>query len=109
MSQSDFINYKKVTNELLEMNKLDKVLSSQDYIRFKQYTLESNNVNTKPILNQLTLSGNNSIFDMEKNISKCSSIHNFTMCNKTNSRRNRVMNTMNIPNPINQHPEKQIV
>lgn len=108
MSQSDFINYKKATNQLLEMDKLDKVLSSQDYIRFKQYTLESNSVNTKPILNQLTISGNTCIFGMEKNISKCSSIDNFTMC-KTNKRGNRVKNTMNVPDPINQHPEKRIV
>ena len=109
MSQSDFINYKKETNQLLEIDKLDKVLSSQDYIRFKQYTLESNSVNTKPILNQLTKSGNTCIFGMEKNISKCSSINNFTICNKTDKRGNRVKNTMNIPNPINQHPEKLIV
>ena len=39
MSQSDLINYKKISNVLLEMKKLDSVLSSQDYIMFKQYTL----------------------------------------------------------------------
>lgn len=109
MSQSDLINYKKITNRLLEMKKLDPVLSSQDYITFKQYTLESRNIDKKPILNQLTLSGDILIFGMEKNISKCNSVNNFIMCNRTQNRGNRVYRTMNIPNPINQHPEKQII
>lgn len=113
MSQSDLIRYKKVSNQLLEMKKLDSVLSSQDYITFKQYTLESKNNNitntTKPILNQLTLPGNNRIFSIEKNFAKCSSNTNFTMCNKTDKRGNRRYNTINIPNQLNQHPEKQII
>ena len=109
MSQSDLINYKKISNVLLEMKKLDSVLSSQDYIMFKQYTLESKITNQKPVLNQLVLSGNSSIFGMEKNVSKCSSINNFTLCKKTNGRNNRVLRTMNIPNLVNQHPEKQII
>ena len=46
---------------------------------------------------------------MEKNVSKCSSINNFTLCKKTNGRNNRVLRTMNIPNLVNQHPEKQII
>jgi hypothetical protein len=108
MSQSDLIKYKKTTNQLLEMQKLDSVLSSQDYIAFKQYTLESRNINNKPILNQLTLSGDILIFGMEKNISNCNSVNNFILC-KTNNRDNRVKRTMNIPNPINQPPEKQII
>jgi hypothetical protein len=109
MSQSDLINYKKISNVLLEMKKLDSVLSSQDYIMFKQYTLESKIANSKPVLNQLVLSGNSCIFGMEKNISKCSGFNNFILCNKTNTRNNRVLRTMNIPNILNQHPEKQII
>ena len=109
MSQSDFIKYKKITNQLLEIQKLDPVLSSQNYIAFKQYTLESRNINKKPILNQLTLSDNILIFGMEKNVSKCSSIMDFSMCNHTQTRGNRVLNTINIPNPVNQHPEKRII
>ena len=109
MSQSDLINNKKLSNVLLEMKKLDSVLSSQDYIMFKQYTLESKITNSKPVLNQLILSGNSCIFGMEKNVSKCSSLNNFTLCTKTNTRNNRVLRTMNIPNTLNQHPEKQII
>jgi len=109
MSQSDLINYKKMSNVLLEMKKLDPVLSSQEYIMFKQYTLESKIINQKPVLNQLELSGNSYIFGMGKNVSKCSSLNNFTLCKKTNGRNNRVLHTMDIPNPVNQHPEKQII
>lgn len=109
MSQSDLINYKKISNRLLEMQKLDSVLSSQDYIMFKQYTLESKIINTTPILNQLTIPGDICVFGIEKNVSKCSSLQNFILCKNTQKRGNRVLHTMNIPNKINQHPEKQIV
>ena len=107
-SQSDLIKYKKISTQLLEIKKLDPILSSQDYIDFKQYTLESKITNKKPVLNQLTLSGDILIFGMEKNISNCKGIVDFSMC-KTQTRGNRVLRTMNIPNPINQHPEKRII
>jgi hypothetical protein len=109
MSQSDLINYKKISNTLLEMKKLDSVLSSQDYIKFKQYTLESKIINKTPTLNQLILSNDISVFGMEKNVSKCSSLNNFILCKGTHKRGNRVYNSVNIPNNINQHPEKQII
>lgn len=109
MSQSDLINYKKISNQLLEMKKLDSVVSSQDYIRFKQYTLESKITNKIPVLNQLGLSGDICVFGIEKNVSKCSSLNNFLLCKGTDKRGNRVLRTMNIPNKINQNPEKQIV
>jgi len=108
MSQSDLIKYKRITNQLSEIKKLDSVLSSQNYIEFKQYTLESKIINKNPVLNQLTLSGDILIFGMEKNISKCKSIIDFSMCS-TQTRGNRVLRTINIPNPINQHPEKQFI
>ena len=107
-SQSDLIKYNKISTQLLEIKKLDSVLSSKDYIDFKQYTLESKITNKKPVLNQLTLSGDIIIFGMEKNVSKCKTIVDFSMCT-TNTRGNRVLRTMNIPNPINQHPEKRII
>lgn len=112
MSQSDQIRYKKTSNQLKEVNKLDAVLNSQDYICYKQYTLESNIANTKPVLNQLTLAGKTILFGMEKKVSKCP-INNFAMCNKTNQRPNRVLLAIdlsgNMAPKVNQHPEKQIV
>lgn len=112
MSQSDQIRYKKTSNQLKEVNKLDAVLNSQDYISYKQYTLESNIANTKPVLNQLTLAGKTILFGMEKKVSKCP-INNFVMCNKTNQRPNRVLLAIdlsgNMAPKVNQQPEKQIV
>jgi len=111
MSQSDYIRYRKTTNQLIEVNKLDKVLSAQDYIHFKQYTLESNIVNTLPTLNQLAVPGTSSIFDLQIKIAKCPSIKNFVMCNRTDRRPNRRQNTIDedcVAPVVNQHPEKRI-
>ena len=94
MSQSDYIRYKKTTNQLKEVQKLDPILASQDYITFKQYTLESTVINTSPTLNQLALSGDTIVFGIERNIQGCP-ITNFTMCNLTNLRANRKKNAMN--------------
>jgi hypothetical protein len=92
MSQSDYIRYKKLSNQLLEVNKLDPILNSQDYTNFKQYYLESNIINTNPKINNLLLSGYNTIFNMNKKINYCP-IHNFTMCNHTQIRPNRIIST----------------
>ena len=96
MSKSDYIQYKKISNQLLEVKKLDPVLDSQDYTNFKQYYLESNVSNTKITKNNLPLPGYRKVFDMSKKIEHCP-IHNFTMCNDTNRRDNR-QNLINILN-----------
>jgi hypothetical protein len=88
MSQSDYIRYKKTTNQLKEVRKLDPILASQDYITFKQYTLESTVINTSPTFNKLALPGQKIIFGMERKISNCP-ISNFAICNRTNLRPNR--------------------
>jgi hypothetical protein len=111
MSQSDYIRYKKTTNQLKEIKKLDPILASQDYTTFKQYTLESTIQNTSPTLNRLALPGYRYIFEMERKISNCP-ITNFKMCNLTNNRLNRKLNTIDslLPAPLlNQHPTKTIV
>jgi hypothetical protein len=96
MSQSDYIQYKKISNQLLEVSKLDPILDSRDYTNFKQYYLESNVSNTKITNNNLPLTGYTNVFGMSKKITHCP-IHNFTMCNNTNSRDNR-QNLINILN-----------
>jgi len=68
MSQSDYIEFKKTQNLLYDLKKSSKILSSQDYIRFKQYAVESSVVNTLPQLNQLIPMGNTIIFDMNVNV-----------------------------------------
>jgi dihydroorotate dehydrogenase len=92
MSQSDYIRYKKTSTKLLNITKLDPVLESQDYTEFKKYYLESNVINTKPVLNKLTPSGYSVIFDITKKISDCP-IQNFIMCNHTQTRENRILVT----------------
>lgn len=94
MSQSDYIRYKKVSNQLLEVSKLDPILDSQDYTNFKQYNLESNIINTNPTLNnlRLPLPGYTNVFNMNKKTNYCP-IDNFTMCNHTETRSNRIVST----------------
>lgn len=94
MSQSDYIRYKKTTNQLKEVRKLDPILASQDYISFKQYTLESTVINTLPTFNQLALPGDRIVFGIERKITNCP-ISNFVICNCTNLRPNRRTNAMN--------------
>jgi hypothetical protein len=110
MSQSDYIRYKKISNELLEVKKLNAVLDSQSYIDFKQYYLESNITNTKPLLNQLTISGQSVIFDMSKKITNCPK-RNFIMCNRTQTRQNKVLVTDHRTEayPVNQSFVKKII
>lgn len=92
MSQSDYIRYKKSSNQLLEVNKLNAVLDSQDYTDFKQYYLESNIPNTKTTFNQLNIPGYTTVFNMSKKINDCP-INNFKMCNNTDQRDNRILVT----------------
>ncbi|NBT86583.1 MAG: hypothetical protein EBT45_08865 [Alphaproteobacteria bacterium] len=77
------------------MRKLDPILASQDYITFKQYTLESTVINTSLTFNQLALPGNRIVFGMERNIQSCP-ITNFAICNRTNLRSNRRENAIDI-------------
>jgi len=114
MSQSDYIQYKKISNQLLEVKKLNPVLDSQDYTNFMQYYLESNVSNTKITKNNLPLPGYRKVFDMSKKIEHCP-IHNFIMCNDTNTRWNRQnLNNNLITNyrielyPVNAQRIKQI-
>ena len=94
MSQSDYIRYKKTTNQLKEVKKLDPILASQDYITFKQYTLESTVINTSLTFHKLSLPGDRIVFGMERNITNCP-ITNFAICNNTNARLNRRENAIN--------------
>ena len=111
MSQSDYIRYKKTTNQLKEVKKLDPILASQDYITFKQYTLESTVINISPTLNKLALPGNRIVFGIERKITNCP-ISNFTICNRTNIRANRKKNAIDtscIAPKLNQYPMKTII
>jgi hypothetical protein len=110
MSQSDYIRYKKISNELLEVTKLNAVINSQDYTEYKKYYLESNIINNNHTLNILPLSGYTNIFEINKKILHCP-IQNFTMCKKTDKRKNRVLVTDHRTEPYetNQYPIKSVI
>ena len=87
MSQSDYIKYKRVATELKNTKQVPAVLESQDYIGYKEYSMENKITNTKTLYNQLIPPGKKIIFDMEKKVTNCPA---FIICNNTNKRPNRV-------------------
>lgn len=97
MSQSDYIQRKKLSTRLsgiskTPLNKSDfpKVLSSQDYTDFSEYEIANSVLNTKLTPNELVSPNHQIIFDMEVlNSNTCPS---FVLCRNTNNRQNRVLN-----------------
>ena len=99
MSQSDYIRYKKTAIQL-KINKLEPVLTNEDYIAYTDFHLENTIPNTKINYNHLTPTNTQIIFDMERqNINNCP---NFLLCKNTNQRPNRVklVGTQITPRPI---------
>ena len=64
MSQSDFINYKRMYTEL-NITKIPSILSSHNYTLYKQFTLENIGTN-KTFRTRLIPSNKIIIFDMER-------------------------------------------
>ena len=90
MSQSDYIKYKRVSNQLRIDNTTTKqkpVFDCQKYLDFKQYALENTIINTNLDLNKLVPSGYQRVFDMDKIVGNCAS---FPVCTRTDLRTNRV-------------------
>lgn len=86
MSQSDYLNFKRVSTEL-NVNKYTPVFDIKEYIEFKEYSIVNNIINTKLTYNQLQQPGYQNIFNMEKKITNCPT---FIVCRQTNQRPNRV-------------------
>lgn len=110
MSQSDYIKYKKLSNQLLHVKKMNAVLDSQDYTNYKEYYLESNISNTKTTLNKLNIEGYTTVFDMNKKIENCPT-YKYRVCNNTNLNYNRVSVTDHRTEAyeINNYPIKKII
>ena len=95
MSQSDYIRYKRIATELKNdnksspNNKLLPVLEQGQLLNYKQFSIvnDPNNINTKPILNMLTPSGTQPVFQMNKVVTDCAT---FAVCNATHGRPNKV-------------------
>lgn len=96
MSQSDYIKLKKTTSQL-KSRKYPAVIASDDYTMHREYHVMKSIVNTKTRLSLLIQPSpnNQTIFDMNYNMSNCP---NTIMCNNTNSRQNRVLNSIGFLN-----------
>jgi hypothetical protein len=86
MSQSDYIRYKRISNEL-KYDTLPPVLNNKQYVDYKQYTILNTTVSLKPDYREPTPFGTVNIFDMNKKVLFCP---DFVTCKNTNSRPNRV-------------------
>ena len=101
MSQSDYIRYKRIANELRnQAENLSPVIDSGKYIDYKAFTLENTILNTKLSYTKLQPSSSVNVFGMQiNNPSNCAS---FTLCRGTNSRVNRrpLLNTQSVSQPL---------
>lgn len=87
MSQSNYIQYLKLSTELKSIQKLPPILNANDYTRYLGYSLENQIENTKQVNSQLTLPLENIIYDIETiHVSSCPQ---FQICNDTELRKNR--------------------
>lgn len=87
MSQSDYIEYKRRAVELKKQTNLPPVLSSDQYIAFKQFSAENNIASTSQVYNQLKPAGIRTIFDIDRRVGSCPV---FIVDKGTQARPNRV-------------------
>lgn len=108
MSQSDYIKYKKVSVDL-KTNKLPSILNQQDYISFKEYSLENNIPVTKLNYNKLIPVNRQIVMNMEKKTSNVSLCPTFIICKNTNNRTNRIplLDTQIQPQPYRPLNERE--
>ena len=86
MSYGDYLNYKKTTHILKELEKMDSTLDSTIYTQLKSFNLQTTVVNDSELFNKLTSANKPQIvFGMEKSIADCPK---FDLCNSS-SRANR--------------------
>jgi hypothetical protein len=88
MSISDYLKYKRVTNEVKNLNEYPSVLSASDYTDFKEFEIERKLAyvnNTKGYMSQVN--DNGSIFGMSLKTSGCTA---FPLCKQTHTRVNRI-------------------
>lgn len=88
MSQSDYLKYLRVSTQLsLDASDKVPVLTPSTYLDYKEYVLENTIKNDNILYNLLTPTGENIIFNMEKNPTNCPTTYE---CKNTNRRLNRI-------------------
>ena len=106
MSQSDYITYKRVRRELLELRdtpkKVPRVFDCGKYISYKDYSLENTILSTSDQYAKLIPPNVPVVFGMPK---PCASTPTFTLCTGTNNRGNRVLNTTGDSYPYFSYPK----
>ena len=65
MSQSDYIRYKRIGNELREQKKLEPVIDSGKYAAYKAFTVENTVTNSIPTYNKLQSADSVNVFGMQ--------------------------------------------
>ena len=94
--QNNYIDYLRDSTILKQQNELNPVLNMSDYTKFKNYTLVNSIPNTKIRFSELLLNNNKDIYGMERKTENCA---NFPLCNNTNARVNRKLNSIQLPTP----------
>lgn len=98
MSQSDYIRHKKLSTELKEISKLSKVLESQKYTAYKEYSLENTIPSVKDVYYRFIPDGTQFVYEMiRNNASNCSDME---FCINTDLRDNRVNADGEYLNPV---------
>ena len=111
MSQSDYLKYKRISTTLrIDGNDTLPVFESQQYLNYKQYSLENTINNSSILYNRITPANTIVVFDMDKKTTSCPG---FITCRDTQSRPNRVpMSTVYFtpkPLPLNVNDTKLII
>ena len=96
MSQGDYIKRKQVAQTLRAdggnvQNNQPAVFSAHDLLMYKQYQIINDDSNTILNYNLLSMPGKILVFDMERNVTNCPT---FIVCKDTNTRPNRVLQTV---------------
>lgn len=89
MSQSDYINKKRIVLQLQNQNEFPPILSSSLYTLSKSHSISIDISNTLITRNQITIQP-----DISNNCSK------FTVCSSTNTRPNRVLRNSAMSNVV---------
>lgn len=92
MSQSDYINKKRIVLQLQNQNEFPPILSSSLYTLSKSHSISIDISNTLITRNQITIQP-----DISNNCSK------FTVCSSTNTRPNRVLRNSAMSNVVRQY------
>jgi len=89
MSQSDYIKYRRISEQLqLDASKNQlPVMTQTNYLDYKEYVLENTIKSNSVVYNLLTPSGEQIVFGMEKRAANCPTTYE---CINTNKRLHRV-------------------